>query len=282
MPRRRSPPSWPYRGEWDPAAHHLAAAETLAASHDSIEAVITARVAAGALGRAQHRPQAVIDALGDLPSVAPMMAALTFWPTLVVALIDSGQLDRAADLVHWPQRRGCGQDPRLRGPSRRPAGPAGRGPRPARRGNRSLRHGPWPVRSRRPVPGPGADPPRLRPAAAGQRRTPAGRHRLRDAHQLLSSVGADPFVARVDADLAATGIHPPTNPVAPPWSLTDRERDVAVLVAQGLTNPEVAEQLYISRKAVEYHLRNTYGKLGISVSARAALHPAVNRSAPSK
>ena len=39
---------------------------------------------------------------------------------------------------------------------------------------------------------------------------------------------------------------------------------MAVLVAQGLSNPEVAEQLYISRKAVEYHLRNIYGKLAIT------------------
>ena len=45
--------------------------------------------------------------------------------------------------------------------------------------------------------------------------------------------------------------------------LTDRERDVAVLVAAGLTNPEVAARLYISRKAVEYHLGNIYAKLAI-------------------
>ena len=45
--------------------------------------------------------------------------------------------------------------------------------------------------------------------------------------------------------------------------LTDRERDVALLVARGLSNPEVAAQLYVSRKAVEYHLGNIYAKLGI-------------------
>ena len=60
---------------------------------------MTARLAAGALGRAQHQPLSIIDALGDLPPVTPMLAALTFWPTLIVALIDSGQLDRAGDLV---------------------------------------------------------------------------------------------------------------------------------------------------------------------------------------
>ena len=45
--------------------------------------------------------------------------------------------------------------------------------------------------------------------------------------------------------------------------LTERERDVALLVARGMTNPEVAAQLYVSRKAVEYHLGNIYAKLGL-------------------
>jgi DNA-binding NarL/FixJ family response regulator len=35
------------------------------------------------------------------------------------------------------------------------------------------------------------------------------------------------------------------------------------LVAKGMTNREVATQLYVSDKAVEYHLRNIFGKLGI-------------------
>jgi DNA-binding NarL/FixJ family response regulator len=39
---------------------------------------------------------------------------------------------------------------------------------------------------------------------------------------------------------------------------------VAVLVGKGYSNPEVAAELYVSRKAIEYHLRNIYGKLGIS------------------
>jgi DNA-binding NarL/FixJ family response regulator len=44
---------------------------------------------------------------------------------------------------------------------------------------------------------------------------------------------------------------------------TDRESDVVALVAKGMTNREVAEELYVSEKAVEYHLRNIFGKLGI-------------------
>ena len=46
--------------------------------------------------------------------------------------------------------------------------------------------------------------------------------------------------------------------------MTDREHDVAVLVAKGYSNPEAASELYVSRKAIEYHLRNIYGKLGIA------------------
>ena len=87
---------------------------------------------------------------------------------------------------------------------------------------------------------------------------------LRSARDLLSSAGAEPFVSRVDADLAAAGLHGgPRSISRSTLELTDRERDVAVLVARGLTNPEVAARLYVSRKAVEYHLSNIYAKLGV-------------------
>ena len=253
-----------YRGDWEAAVRHLSTAETLAASHDSIEAVGTARIAAAALGRAQHQPQAVIEALADLPSLVPMIAALAFWPTLVVALVDSGQLDRAADLVdgldHAAAARSLDFEARLSSLRARLAVGRGRAEEAAGHFDAALARF-------------NSDDPFLDRAlthhAYGQLLRAKGERRqavteLRTAHQLLNSVGADPFVARVDADLAATGIHPADKSRRSALELTDRERDVAVLVAQGLTNPEVAEQLYISRKAVEYHLRNTYGKLGIS------------------
>ena len=61
---------------------------------------------------------------------------------------------------------------------------------------------------------------------------------LRAARQLLSSAGAEPFVARVDADLAGAGLHSRDRSTSrSTLDLTDRERDVALLVARGLTNP---------------------------------------------
>ncbi len=64
-------------------------------------------------------------------------------------------------------------------------------------------------------------------------------------------------------DLAACGLR--AEPVArSPLALTDREQDVAALVSKGMTNQQVADELYISKKAIEYHLRNIYGKLGIT------------------
>ena len=67
----------------------------------------------------------------------------------------------------------------------------------------------------------------------------------------------------MDADLQTCGIgvNRGENQVL---DLTDREQNVVVLVARGMTNRETASQLYISEKAVEYHLGNIYGKLGIS------------------
>ena len=49
----------------------------------------------------------------------------------------------------------------------------------------------------------------------------------------------------------------------PVLALTSRETEVANLVGKGLSNPEIAAELFISRKAVEYHLGNVYAKCGL-------------------
>ncbi|MFI8221257.1 LuxR C-terminal-related transcriptional regulator [Streptomyces sp. NPDC085932] len=44
---------------------------------------------------------------------------------------------------------------------------------------------------------------------------------------------------------------------------TQRERSVTLLVASGMTNQEIADELYITTKTVEFHLANIFNKLGI-------------------
>jgi DNA-binding NarL/FixJ family response regulator len=56
----------------------------------------------------------------------------------------------------------------------------------------------------------------------------------------------------------------PTAPETYPAGLSAREVDVLRLVAQGLTNAEVAERLFISSRTVGWHLGSIYRKLGFS------------------
>ena len=62
---------------------------------------------------------------------------------------------------------------------------------------------------------------------------------------------------------AATGTPRTTRPLAGWGSLTDAEQRVADLAAAGLSNPEIAAQLYLSRSTVETHLKRVYAKLAI-------------------
>ncbi|WP_432042463.1 helix-turn-helix transcriptional regulator [Streptomyces cadmiisoli] len=84
----------------------------------------------------------------------------------------------------------------------------------------------------------------------------ASRHRL-------ERVRARPFL-----DRCAEGIPTPPPPARRraknPLRLTARERDIAHLIGRGLTNKEIAGELFVSSKTVEYHLSRTYDKLGLS------------------
>ena len=95
----------------------------------------------------------------------------------------------------------------------------------------------------------------------GQRRMAI--ERLRRANDFYLALRAAPFLARTEAELAAC--HLPADPSAkqPVLALTNRETEVAHLIGKGLSNPEIAAELFISRKAVEYHLGNIYAKCGL-------------------
>ena len=86
---------------------------------------------------------------------------------------------------------------------------------------------------------------------------------LRRAHDLYRALRAEPFIARTEEELVACDL--PGDPVKKQsvLALTSRETEVAHLVGKGLSNPEIAAELFISRKAVEYHLGNIYAKCGL-------------------
>jgi DNA-binding CsgD family transcriptional regulator len=93
-----------------------------------------------------------------------------------------------------------------------------------------------------------------------------------DVSGVLSAIAE--FVAEVSwspaGRVAAVPAARPRRPAAGWEALTDAERRVAVLVAEGLNNREVAERLYLSRYTVETHLKHVFAKLGVSSRAELA------------
>ena len=91
----------------------------------------------------------------------------------------------------------------------------------------------------------------------------AARSTLRDAAHELAAAGWDSFAATARDDLArcdqeARRLAPRITDV-----LTAQELQVARVVAAGASNREIAEQLFLSTKTVEFHLRNVFRKLGV-------------------
>ncbi|MEY2478820.1 MAG: hypothetical protein QOG87_4135 [Actinomycetota bacterium] len=94
--------------------------------------------------------------------------------------------------------------------------------------------------------------------------------------EAADALGAEARAGRIDAD-AATAVIAEAGQAAPslrpprPAGLSDREMEVLALVAEGCSNAEVAERLFISRRTAEHHVQHVYAKVGVSTRAAAAL-----------
>jgi DNA-binding CsgD family transcriptional regulator len=94
-------------------------------------------------------------------------------------------------------------------------------------------------------------------------------NRLRQAYELYERLGAPDGMARIRLCLRGMGtrVRHWKHADRPPFgwgSLTETERRIADLVAQGLSNREVASRVFLSSHTVAFHLRHVFWKLGVS------------------
>jgi DNA-binding CsgD family transcriptional regulator/tetratricopeptide (TPR) repeat protein len=133
-------------------------------------------------------------------------------------------------------------------------------------------------------------------AALGARRSPAEQASCEELRaQVHSAVGSarsaplDPVARGRDVEqvvghalalLAALPAPPPPQPARPASDahpLTHREREIAALIARGLTNRAIAERLVIAERTAETHVSNILGKLGLDTRAQIAIWAVAQR-----
>jgi DNA-binding CsgD family transcriptional regulator len=90
------------------------------------------------------------------------------------------------------------------------------------------------------------------------------REHLGNAHEMLAQIGMEAFAERARHELVATGAKIRKRSTETRDELTPQEEQIAWLARDGLSNPEIGAQLFISARTVEWHLRKVFTKLGIS------------------
>jgi DNA-binding CsgD family transcriptional regulator len=97
-----------------------------------------------------------------------------------------------------------------------------------------------------------------------ERRRQEARVHLRAALDEFRGLGMRLFAERAEGELRATGETARKRDPSTLDDLTPQELQIAGLVAEGLTNKEIAAQLFLSPRTVDYHLRKVFSKLGIA------------------
>ncbi|MGP4089273.1 helix-turn-helix transcriptional regulator [Streptomyces sp. KR55] len=254
------------RGDWDAADHHVG--EAAADLHHYEIMLVPSCLARAQVAEARGDYDRVVEALTPVVQL-PVRRSIDepgFWPWPDVyanALVMTGRLDEA-DAFLTPYEERAARRGRRSAQARlglaRGRLTAARGDVDAARKEfeqalAHLEHLPLPY-----------DRARVN-FAYGQTLRRAGKRReadtvLRNARDAYATLGARTYVDRCDRELQAGGLHAVR--LSPGMAqLTPQEQAVTRLVASGATNQQVALELFISVKTVQYHLTHVYSKLGI-------------------
>jgi DNA-binding NarL/FixJ family response regulator len=96
---------------------------------------------------------------------------------------------------------------------------------------------------------------------------------LRNALATFEQLGTQPWAERARSELRASGEAARKRDPSTIDQLTPQELQIARFVAEGLSNKEVAAQLFLSPRTIDYHLRNVFAKLGITSRTQLARLP---------
>jgi DNA-binding CsgD family transcriptional regulator len=97
-----------------------------------------------------------------------------------------------------------------------------------------------------------------------EREPSEAREHLRRAAEQFRVLGTRPWERRAEAELRATGETIRKRDPSTLDDLTPQELQIAGLVASGMTNRQIAAQLYLSPRTIDYHLRKVFSKLGLA------------------
>jgi DNA-binding CsgD family transcriptional regulator len=250
------------RGDEARARAHADEAVELAARSGATLLVGFAEWALGLLELTLGRPSEATDRLllvsaGERPESNPLIA-LWSTPDLIEAAARSGRLDETADrfdsYTDWVRDSPSPARLSLLARCRALGGKGGEREQfeaalapdaaipPFQQARTELLYGEWLRRERQPR---------------------EARVHLRRAADLFRQVGAPPWEERAEAELRATGETARRREPSTLDQLTPQELQIAGLVAAGMTNRQIAAQLFLSPRTIDYHLRKVFSKLGV-------------------
>ncbi|MGZ4248408.1 MAG: LuxR C-terminal-related transcriptional regulator, partial [Solirubrobacteraceae bacterium] len=257
------------RGEWAAASGHVEASREAAATLSVPVASSVFAWAAACLAWACGRFEAVLESAAALRALGPCVLlgrrSTAEWRALEIdALISLGRFERASEALTDLERNGISQAravdrvtvARLRGKLAGSKGDTASAEMAFRQARRAAERLEMPLELARLDLDDGR---RLRHAG---RRSDAAR-RLHAARERFEKLCAAPYVELVDHELAACGFDARAELDTAALGLTPSEVTVAGLVAKGRSNREIAAELFLSVKTVEFHLRHVFAKLQI-------------------